>query len=106
MLQAESAFQGKIEASALPYCPAWNEKKENVMQQIILGKAKCCQKFYIKVMNTGIFAEAVPFLSFAVNWTEWRSDYGCEEKLMTCQNRMGKLLSTVKEAITDNNIDG
>ena len=103
ILQAGSALQAKIEASSLPYSPAWEEKKEDVMQQVLLAKAKCCQDFYDKLMNTdGVFAEAVP------NDLFWST--GLNKDVTMCvkksswpgKNRMGKLLSTVKEVIQDN----
>ena len=107
ILQAGSAFQAKIEASALPYSPAWEEKKEDVMQQILLAKAKCCQEFHDKLMNTeGIFAESVPNDLFWSTGLSKEVTMVVKKSSWPGKNRMGKLLSTVKEAIFDSNSDG
>ena len=65
ILEAGSAFQTKIAASALPHSLVWEERKENVMQQIFLAKAKYCQEFHDKlIISEEIYAEAVPNKSF------------------------------------------
>ena len=77
------------------------------MQQILLAKAKCCQEFHDKLMNTEeTFAEAVPNDPF---WSTGLSKEVTMKKRVKKsswpgKNRMGKLLSTVKEAIINTTV--
>ena len=107
ILQAGSALQAKIEASSLPYSPAWEENKEEVMQQVLLAKAKDCPEFQDKLMNTeGVFVEAVPNDLFWSTGLNKEVTMTVKKSSWPGKNRMGKLLSTVKEIILDNNGDG
>ena len=107
VLQAKSALQAKIEASQAPFCPALEEKKEEVMQQFLRAKAKSCPEFYELLMKTdGLFAEAVPgdlYWSTGLSKTE---TLVVKKASWPGKNRMGKLLNIVKESIQANTQDG
>ena len=66
------------------------------MEIILIAKAKCCQEFHDKLMNTeGIFAEAVPNDLFWSTGLSKEVTMVVQKSSWPGKNRMGKLLSAV-----------
>ena len=100
ILEASSAYQAKVEASYLPYNPHWINQKEKVMQTILQAKVKDCQEFRDALLNSeNVIAEAVPGELFWATGLHKQNSLCVKKASWPGKNKMGKLLSIIKEEI-------
>ena len=104
ILEAKTAFQAKVEASFLPYNPNWTDQKEKAMEEILSAKAECCPDFCKSLIESeGVIAEAVPGDLF---WSTGLTKEQCfvvKKSAWPGKNKMGKILTALKETIIEKN---
>ena len=102
ILESDTAYHAKTEASYLPYNPNWGDQKEKVMQTVLQSKAKYCPEFREALINSeNVIAEAVPGELFWSTGLNKEITLRVKKASWPGKNRMGKLLSTLREEIQD-----
>ena len=106
LLKNVLALQAKIEAKTLIYNPHWIDQKEKVMEEVLSAKAAACPEFCNTLTcSDSVLAEAVPGDLF---WSTGLTKEQClivKKSAWPGKNRMGKILSTLKERIIEKNND-
>ena len=104
ILEAKTAFQAKVEASFLSYSPNWMDQKEKAMEEVLSAKAECCPEFCkLLTESSGVIAEVVPGDLF---WSTGLTKDQCnvvKKSAWPGKNKMGRILSALKEIIIEKN---